>query len=227
MVPTQKHPIGIVQIVCNDENKQYDCKILRQLLNKKGFVVQDVPVYQLKDRLMSASKKYELPILLFGYGASGQIIQNILYQTDLCRGAVLLDDARPVSVFSKKLAILLAWCTMMIMGQNKPAKAFVRRPIHGISPQNTHTTYREYWAYLRDIFSIKHTQNCAPLMMINSDNNITKMGGRMSRTLYNAYRQNDLSKLTLMFYADLFNANTLRQVHNDIVQFMHNVVNRK
>ena len=221
------HPIGVVQIIDDDNPERYDHLALRNALNRNGFIVRVVKIHQLTEQLDKLKQKYNLPICLFVCGAHGHIIQLITNDPKLYRAGVLVTDRPITSGLQNTASMILGWARKTLSGNNTPAKTFYKYPISGIVPQRPEMTCGEYWAYVRNIARTVKTAPCAPLMIISDENNITRLSGRMTRTLYNAYNKSDLSNLTLIFYANLFSDNANMQMHDEVVKFFCSAINRQ
>lgn len=227
MTANISHPIGIVQIIDDDNPERYDHTALRNALNRNGFIVRVVKIHQLTEQLEKLKQKYNLPICLFGCGAHGHIVQRITDNPRLCRAGVLVTDRPIASRLQNAASMLVGWTIKMLCGNNAPAKIFYKHPISGIVPQHPEMTCGEYWTYVCNIIRTEKTPPSAPLMIISDENNITRLSGRMTRTLYNTYNKSDLSNLTLIFYADLFSDNANTQMHDDVVKFFCSAINRQ
>ena len=171
--------------------------------------------------------QYKLPLFLFGFGYGGFITQSILQKSNTATAGVCLAGTgkypKPLLFITK----IYAWICTKIFGESAPANVLNRLSAGKNRAKGAiKCTYGFYLALLRGIEKIKpETQYNTPILMISGANTTLSMNSRFSRALYNAYRDNGITRLTLIIYPDLSD-NMLMQMNfgemaHDILDFFN------
>ena len=169
--------------------------------------------------------KYNLPVLIFGYGYGGIVTQSILQKSSAPAAGVCLANTGKYPTFVLNVTEFFAWCCAKIFGKNAPANilnrlTFGKRRIQS----NINCTYGFYVSLFRGIKAI--TPDAAfdtPILMISGAGDSYATNPRFSHALYNAYRDNGIMNVTMIVYPDanddLFMEMNFGKMPDDILDF--------
>ena len=242
-----KKPIGIIQIIHGicDNIKTYNR--FAKFMNQNGYIVfgadrppcghhGDYPCsfeksVRLQMNIMNyLVGKYNLPVLIFGYGYGGIVTQSILQKSSAPAAGVCLANTGKYPTFVLNVTEFFAWCCAKIFGKNAPANilnrlTFGKRRIQS----NINCTYGFYVSLFRGIKAI--TPDAAfdtPILMISGAGDSYATNPRFSHALYNAYRDNGIMNVTMMVYPDanddLFLEMNFGKMPDDILDFFKYVI---
>jgi len=242
-----KKPIGIVQIIHGicDNIKTYNR--FAKFMNKNGYIVfgadrppcgyhNDCPYsfdksVQLQINIMNhLIGKYNLPVLIFGYGYGGIITQAILQKSTSPAAGVCLANVGKYPTFALNIAEFFAWCCAKIFGKNTPANILNRLSFGRRRRRSKlNCTHEFYISLFRGIKSIKPDATFnTPILMISGASDSYATNPRFSQALYNAYRNNGIMNVTMIIYPDTGD-NLLMEMNfgsmpDDILDFMKYVI---
>lgn len=89
-----KNPIGIVQIICDSNDKNINCDDFAMFLHRNQYLVY---CCDKKNALDFKSAQYNLPIFLIGVGRAAETVQNITCNTDIYAGGVSMMAHTPIT----------------------------------------------------------------------------------------------------------------------------------
>ena len=225
-------PIGTIQIIKSVTNKYHKYNKLAEFLNKNGYVVfcnKNQPqhgdvftktVEQEIETLYKIKQKYNLPLFLVGHGFGGFVAQKIISHTHKCNGAICTAGGGKLSRIEYCQCVAMTWIGQHLFGDNKCAKMIPKicKCDNGITYNHT------YWI----LKGTKHTQYDkninVPQMFICGKQDISGLNNRLAWTLYNAYNQYDLHKLTFVLFPDaaspIESGENWMDVRGDILQVL-------
>ncbi|MBP5708074.1 MAG: alpha/beta hydrolase [Alphaproteobacteria bacterium] len=216
-----KKPIGIIQIIHGicDNIKTYNR--FAKFMNKNGYIVfgADRPPcgyrdnsiccfdksVQLQINIMNyLITKYNLPVLIFGYGYGGIVTQSILQKSTTPAAGVCLANVGKYSAFALNVAEFFAWCCAKIFGKNAPANILNRLSFGKRRCRSkVKCTHEFYISLFHGIKSIKpNVAFNTPILMISGASDSYATNPRFSQALYNAYRNNGIMNVTMIIYPD-------------------------
>lgn len=240
------NPIGVVQIVHGifESMRTYDK--LAHFLNRNGYIVFgidkplthgertfDNAATQEIDIMQYLVKKYALPIFIIGYGYGSFIAQYISQNSDIPTNGICLIKSGWRYRWALHFARRIAQIGACLCGPNARApiiNLFTRRHCGQIqkSPIGTYGFYISLFNGLIKLDSDNSSDN--PVLIICSGDDYDSPSARLSHTLYNAYRNNDLINTTLMIYPDMQNKLLLEincgTIQDDILSFFNNMNQR-
>ena len=235
-------PIGVVQIIHGvfEDMKTYDK--LAHFLNRNGYIVFgidkpltrtprtfDRAARQESDIMQYLNKKYMLPIFLIGYGYGGFVAQYVLQNANIPTSALCLIRTGHRYRWMIHLAHRIAKIGAYIYGSDTPARFinfFIRRHC-GQNLKSPMGTYGFYVSLLDGMAKLEcNSKFDNPIMIICDANDCDTPNARFSRALYNAYRNNDMDKTTLVIYPDMRNKMLMEMIcgtiQEDILTFFNN-----
>ncbi len=235
-------PIGVIQIVHGvfDTATSYDK--FAHFLNQNGYIVFstetvlskqprtfDHAVIQEIDILRHLNTKYDLPIFLIGYGYGGFIVQSMLQQIGPESAAACLIKSGRHACWKIKIAQTIAYICTRIYGPNAPAKMinFFTRRHCGKNQTSPIGTYGFYASLLDGLVQLNKKSDFEnPVLIICGPHDYTRPSFSLSRTLYNSYRNNDLTHTVLLMYPDIPKGLLLEincgEIGGDILSFFNN-----
>ena len=237
-------PIGVIQIIHGIYDNMKTYNRFARFMNKNGYIVFGIDrpkcnthptcpdmfdkAVKLQMKIMNyLIAQYKLPLFLFGFGYGGFITQSILQKTNTATAGVCLAGTgkypRPLLFIAK----IYAWICAKIFGPSAPANILNRLSVGKNRAKSTiKCTHGFYVALLRGIEKIRpETRYNTPILMISGANSTISMNSRFSRALYNAYRDNGITRLTLIIYPDLSDSMLMQvnfgEMARDILDFFN------
>ncbi len=233
-----KRTRGIVQIICHMgcDVKQYNR--FAKFLNKNGYVVWANEIkYKQSDTVAdiinteiktteNLRKKYQKPVFLFGDGFGSIITQQIIAKSKLCTAGVCMSGGVRYPKFMLWLWSKFVWFEKRMRGNNTNVR--IPDVLSPNTKQNDCITYEMYYSILKSLLKINYNVCCeTPLLIIGGGGDIKTLNGRLAKSLYNAYKEQDLQNLTLIIYPDtkrqvLFEQDWA-QAQQDILDFLDGI----
>lgn len=237
-----KKPIGIIQLIHGiyDNIKTYSR--FAEFMNQNGYIVFgtdrginehehtcprtfDKSVKLQMNMMNYIYNKYHLPVFLFGYGYGGIITQSILQKSAIPAAGVCLANTGKCPYIVLRIATFFAWICTKIFGKNAPANILTRvvvgrRPLH-TAPKCTNIFFLSLF---RGMMTIQpYAPFDTPILMISGAHN--SFNPQFSRALYNAYRDNGITHITMIIYPDmcdnLFFEMNFGSILDDILEFFN------
>ena len=234
-------PIGVVQIIHGIFDKITTYDKLARFLNRNGYIVFgidttltkgtrtfDRAVNQEIDIMRYLVNKYALPIFLIGYGYGGFVAQSVLQRSDIPATSVCLIKSGRHNRWTMKFARTTARICTWIYGRNANVKMiniFKRRHCGKIqqSPMCTYEFCESLFNGLVQLDTPSAFNN--PIMIITNGTEYGSTNACFSRTLYDTYRNNDLTKTTFVIYPDMENKMLMEmncgRIQGDILSFFN------
>lgn len=217
-----QNPIGIIQIIHGiyDNIKIY--RRFAEFMNHNGYIVfgsdrllhkkehacphsfEDSVKLQM-NLMQYLYNKYGLPIFLFGYGYGGLITQSILQKSEMPAAGVCLANTGKYPRLILYIATMFTWACAKIFGKNAPANVLThivvgKRRLHDV-PKCSHGFFL---ALFRGIMNIRPEPKFnTPILMISGAHNTFATNPQFSRALYNKYRNNGITQITMIIYPDI------------------------
>lgn len=229
---------GVVQIICHIGCDVNQYNRFAKFLNKNGYVVwanktkleQQTTVANIINTEIKTTeylrKKYKKPVFLFGDGFGSVITQQIIAKSRLCTAGVCMSGGVRYPKIWVWLWSKFVWLEKRMRGNG----ANVRIPdvLSSGANQNDCITYELYYSILKSLLKTNYNVCCGtPLLIIGGGGDIKTLNGRLAKSLYNAYKEQDLQNLTLIIYPDtkhqvLFEQDWA-QAQQDILDFLNDV----
>jgi len=198
-------------------------------------------------------RRYALPLLLFGHSYGSFIAQRLISDTNICTAGVCLSGSAKYPEWMLEIARAIAWAGVKIHGADAPARTLelfspIRGNSHGASKltrdkaqADAHAAdplrakYFSYGFYYSLFDNLLHLQQKActetPMLIISGGNDLVSFNARFAKSLYRAYKAQDMRYLTFIIYPgarhELLMETNYIEVQRDILDFFNSAIHKQ
>ncbi len=198
-------------------------------------------------------RRYALPLLLFGQGYGSFIAQRLISDTNICTAGVCLSGSAKYPEWMLEIARAIAWAGVKIHGADAPARTLeLLFPIHDNShgagklrhakaqtdinadeaPQAKYLSYGFYYSLFDNLLHLQQ-KACieTPMLIISGGNDLVSFNARFAKSLYRAYKSQDMRYLTFIIYPgarhELLMGTDYIEVQRDILDFFNSAIHKQ
>lgn len=203
-------PVGVVQIIIDIDEipQQYDG--FARFLNRGGYIVYANSMCsknKLADLILQENQttnklhsQFKCPIYVFGNGIGAIVARHLVNKSGLTYAGICVSCPCPQSKIRITSTFIMKW----IFRKKKPDLQF-------------------------DVARYMISDECRkcpvrPMLVIGGCDDMRTLNTKLSDSVYNAYRMQDIHNLTMIIYPDLKNVNPCKigwtQIQNDVLEFL-------